>query len=187
MFSTGTFILFVLFAAMSHVFLSEAKGNCSNDRTETVMEKLLDFVKELKQISSGTDCRNNHHKPIGFYAMLSKSLTISGFSTVVFDKVFTNTGDAYDSKTGIFRAPVKGLYYFDCSFLSLGTPLHLILMKNNNRLTYGHSFSSHDADSISGTLQLAIGDKVFVQHYPTGSEVLYHSYSSFTGYLISTI
>ncbi|XP_076112102.1 complement C1q-like protein 4 [Mytilus galloprovincialis] len=186
MFSTGTFILFVLFAAMSHVFLSEAKENCSNDRTETVMEKLLDFVKELKQISSGTDCKNNHHKSIAFYATLSKSLTISGSSTVVFDKIFTNTGDAYDSKTGIFRAPVKGLYYFDCTFLSFGTQLHLILMKNNNRLTYGHSFSNRDAGSMSGTLELEIGDKVFIQHYPK-SQVLQDDYSSFTGYMISTL
>ena len=118
--------------------------------------------------------------------MLSKSLTISGSSTVVFDKVFTNAGDAYDSKTGIFRAPVKGLYYFHCTFLSVGTKLHLILMKNNNRLTYGHSQKDRDAGSMTGTLALEMGDKVFIQHYPTGSEVLHDSYSSFTGYLIST-
>ncbi|XP_052063650.1 collagen alpha-1(X) chain-like [Mytilus californianus] len=152
MFSTGTVILFALITVINHVVQSDAKGNCLNDRTETVMEKLLNFVKEIKQISAGTNCRNNTQKSIAFYATLSKSLTVSGSATVVFDKVFTNTGDAYDSKKGIFRAPVKGLYYFDCTFLSVGTKLHIILMKDNNRLTYEHSQNDRDAGSISGTL-----------------------------------
>ncbi|OPL20864.1 hypothetical protein AM593_06460, partial [Mytilus galloprovincialis] len=186
MFSTGTFILFVLFAAMNYALKSEAKGNCSNDRTETVMEKLLTFVKEIKLISSGTDCRNNHQKPIAFYAQLTKQVTVSGSDTVVFDKVFTNTGDAYDSKTGIFRAPVKGLYYFDCTLMSIGTPLHLILMKNKIMLTRGHSFSNRDFGSISGTIELKMGDKVSIQHYSAArSEAIHGEYASFTGYLIS--
>ncbi|XP_052063649.1 complement C1q-like protein 3 [Mytilus californianus] len=185
MFSAGTVILFALITAINHVVQSDAKGNCSNDRTETVMEKLLNFVKEIKQISAGTGCRN--HKPIAFYAVLTKTLTVSGSATVVFDKVFTNTGDAYDSKTGIFRAPVKGLYYFDCTFMSIGTPLHIILTKNNSKLTKGHSVNNRDAGAISGTLELEMGDKVFIQHYSAaGSEAIHGEYTSFTGYLIST-
>lgn len=119
--------------------------------------------------------------------MLSKTVTISGSSNVVFAKVFTNAGNAYDSKTGIFRAPVKGLYYFNCNFLSDGSKLHIVLVKDNNKLTYGHSRNTQDAGSITGTLELQKGDKVSIQHYSAvGSETMQDSYSSFTGYLIST-
>lgn len=135
----------------------------------------------------GTECRNNHYKPIAFYAGLTKTVKISGSSTLVFDKVFTNTGNAYDSKTGIFRAPVQGLYYFHCTYMSVGTSLNLILVKGNNKLTYGHSRNSQDAGSITGTLELEKGDKVSIQHFSAaGSETIQNAYSSFTGYLIST-
>lgn len=60
-------------------------------------------------------------------------------------------------------------------------------MKNNNRLTFGHSFSNRDAGAISGTLELEIGDKVFIQHLSgVGSEAIHSEYASFTGYLVAT-
>lgn len=112
------------------------------------MESLLKLIKEI----SG-DCRGQHHTPIAFYAALTKHTTLSGSQTVTYDKVYTNHGNAYDPKSGNFRAPVKGLYFFSATQLAYQGSLHLTLMKNNNRLGIGYSDERIDTGSMSDTKQ----------------------------------
>ncbi|KAL0969850.1 hypothetical protein UPYG_G00233200 [Umbra pygmaea] len=47
---------------------------------------------------------------LSFSAALTNPMVSAG--TIVFDKVFVNEGDFYDPRSGIFKAPIDGRYFF---------------------------------------------------------------------------
>ena len=49
---------------------------------------------------------------VAFHAWMSSSLTTTSQQTLICDEVIINMGGAYSSQTGIFTAPVTGLYCF---------------------------------------------------------------------------
>lgn len=138
---------------------------------------------------TGQSCEDRKKETVAFYAALTKHTSLSGSQTIVYDKIYTNLGQAYDSSKGKFRAPVNGLYYFACSQISTGSTLHFILMKNNNKLGKGHSNGSNSSGSVTGTVVLNKGDVISVQHHPGGGAQKVHGddYSTFTGFLITTL
>ncbi|CAC5358925.1 unnamed protein product [Mytilus coruscus] len=153
------------------------------------MESLLKLVKEIQQNGKGRSCEDHKKNTVAFYAALTKHTSLSGSKTIVYDKIYTNLGQAYDSSNGKFRAPVNGLYYFACSQLSTGGSFHFILMKNNYKLGHGYSDESNDSGSVTGTVVLNKGDVMSVQHNPGAVSQKVHGseYSTFTGYLITTL
>lgn len=56
--------------------------------------------------------------PAAFYAQMKSTKTFSGGSIIVFDEVVTNQGNVYNSATGKFTAPTKGVYLFTWSAMS---------------------------------------------------------------------
>ena len=51
-------------------------------------------------------------KQIGFHAEITKGIRYSAKEKIVFPVVRTNEGGGYDGKTGKFKAPEAGLYFF---------------------------------------------------------------------------
>ena len=65
-------------------------------------------------------------RQIAFEAHPTKDYDVSSteYTQVTFDKIVLNKGQAYDPESGVFTAPLSGLYYIQVHvFLPLGTSL----------------------------------------------------------------
>ncbi|KAI4898407.1 hypothetical protein NFI96_023065, partial [Prochilodus magdalenae] len=83
--------------------------------------------------------------------------------TLVYQHAFTNIGSAYDPNTGIFTAPVRGVYYF--SFVAFNPYDHstgLSLMKNGQHVVSvsdnAPGVDTEDTASNAASLLLEKGD-----------------------------
>ena len=115
---------------------------------------------------------------------------------IVFDKIETNIGNAYSQFTGVFTAPLDGVYQFNLE-VSIpngvkGNFLHILIEKNGVRA--GYIFFSVESNiwirkTTSVTLHLLHRDtvqSVIVRSGGTGNNVIggaaFHSH--FSGFLI---
>ncbi|XP_063062290.1 complement C1q-like protein 2 [Engraulis encrasicolus] len=88
--------------------------------------------------------------------------------TVTYPVVFANAGGAYNPQTGVFTAPVKGVYFFTFSGHSLTSKaMGLQLMKNGEPVVmiYNHidEPGRYIAASNAMNLELEKGDSVYVK------------------------
>ncbi|XP_031718769.1 multimerin-2-like [Anarrhichthys ocellatus] len=103
---------------------------------------------------------------------------------LIYNRVFTNVGFAYNCKTGIFTARLKGVYHF--SFMTFGYNGHTsgaILVKNRHYQVSTWEFTGSDnGDTTSNTviLELNVGETVNVILWKGGK---IHT-SVFSGFLI---
>jgi len=133
-------------------------------------------------------------KPVAFLAQYN-DFTAVGIANgpYVFDTAVLNTGNAYDTTTGIFTAPVSGHYILILQLFSnqAGDMEHPIVdIKVNGdvlaRLGFEETPNEEDSDSTTVVAHLTAGDQVFVQS-DEGDE--YHFWgkfhSFFSGMLVS--
>ncbi|XP_042258139.1 collagen alpha-2(VIII) chain-like [Thunnus maccoyii] len=127
--------------------------------------RLKESEKEIEELKS------KEKREVVFSAAADASGHIGPFNTdttLIYGSVIINTGSAYNQFTGIFTAPVTGVYYFIFFYHAGGTnPTNLSLYKNNEfvAMTYDHS-TSHDGADNGGNavfLQLQQGDQVSVR------------------------
>uniref|UniRef100_A0A3B3X3Q3 C1q domain-containing protein n=1 Tax=Poecilia mexicana TaxID=48701 RepID=A0A3B3X3Q3_9TELE len=106
---------------------------------------------------------------VAFGASISIGDNIGPFNThttLVYKKVYVNTG-SFNVGTGIFTAPVKGVYYFSFSGHNISSkPMGLQLMKNGQQMVtvYNHVAGRRHETATNGmTLQLEVGDQVYMR------------------------
>ncbi|XP_060701488.1 complement C1q-like protein 4 isoform X2 [Hemiscyllium ocellatum] len=99
-----------------------------------------------------------------FHAKVSDDLNPSGKRRMVYDAVIVNKGSAYNSKTGVFTAPLAGTYLFTYSLLG-GPTSEVRLVKNEEDLSYIHtilSLGEAQTGSMPVILSLESGDQIWV-------------------------
>ncbi|XP_035981646.1 cerebellin-1 [Fundulus heteroclitus] len=137
--------------------------------------------------------RENAARPkVAFSTALSTAGPIGPFNTditVKFSKVFTNFGQGYNPVTGIFTAPVRGIYYIRFNVFQprqdLGAGFHLY--HNSWKVMSGYVASTGRSESASNAviLHLEQGDVVFINlvkgctAYDDGN-----NYTTFSGFLV---
>ena len=120
-------------------------------------------------------------KGVAFHARSTCSLTSQ--STLIFGSVRSNEGNGYDGKTGIFTAPIPGVYMF------LVSVRNLLSESNTSNVSILTEKLEHAATHGSGTrtahtvVKLKKGEQVWVSTKETHFSCEF-STSFFTGALI---
>ncbi|XP_041650399.1 complement C1q-like protein 4 [Cheilinus undulatus] len=188
--------------------LSTDSGQCLTDICE--LGKMLNAMSETlnalktRMSDSETKLRESENQIRG---LMNKETTRVAFSaalggnggnfgpfnteiTLIYKTVKTNIGNAYNSATGIFTAPVAGVYYFTffCN-ANRGQKLLLELHKNSEKIISVIELNSDtDSDDNGGNavfLQLQQGDQVYVRMMENTHVYGGDYHTTFSGFLVS--
>ncbi|XP_059167015.1 low affinity immunoglobulin epsilon Fc receptor-like [Physella acuta] len=127
---------------------------------------------------------------VAFTVGLSKPLDAVAKDTVIYTDVITNTGNAYNSSTGVFKCPKAGSYFFEINGVASNEKeLRLSLMKNKIPVVSveANANQHRSAAGNSAVLMLEKGDEISVQAtscgslYGAGGQIL----NTFSGFLIA--
>ncbi|XP_036414827.1 uncharacterized protein LOC118799200 [Colossoma macropomum] len=158
---------------------------------EELKTKNNDFDNQVEKLK-----KENRERKVVFSASLSAGEAghTGPYSTLfplVYKHVFTNIGNAYNPATGIFTAPVRGVYQFSFSTHGWsGRVVQALLQKNGHHVAAVYSYQDqHVVNSSNGvSLLLEVGDVVSIKLganawiYDDGSH-----YSTFSGQMLFSV
>uniref|UniRef100_A0A3P8UM84 C1q domain-containing protein n=1 Tax=Cynoglossus semilaevis TaxID=244447 RepID=A0A3P8UM84_CYNSE len=114
----------------------------------------------------------------------------SGNKKLVYKDVLTNIGQAYNVETGVFTAPVRGVYYVRFTANApTNYPMSAVLYKNN----YSIQLIAHEQTSGEGSDTASNGATLLLERGDTLSMQLWHQtqiwdnsnhHSTFSGFLL---
>ncbi|XP_048012966.1 cytolytic toxin-alpha-like isoform X2 [Megalobrama amblycephala] len=139
--------------------------------------------------------KENRDKPkVAFSAALGLNGLfgpVNADTTLIYKKIYSNVGDAYNPATGIFTAPVRGVYYFSFSYhCHVGNPTWLALYRNGKQeaLTGHHKSQCHTENGGNAlTLRLEKGDRVYMVLLKNSWIWDQDNVTVFSGFLINAI
>ncbi|XP_038129212.1 complement C1q tumor necrosis factor-related protein 6-like [Cyprinodon tularosa] len=128
---------------------------------ETELRNTKRELEELRSQVQGTR--------VAFGASISVGGNLGPYNTeitLIYKRVYVNTG-SFNRATGIFTAPVRGIYYFSFSGHNVSSkPMGLRLMKNGQQMVcvYNHVAGNRYETATNGmTLQLEVGDQIYMR------------------------
>lgn len=185
------FFGFLLLATRGHG-RNIAKRSDDTDPLAIVVQSLSNRLAQLEaQLTADHAQLEAKDRHVAFLAKFSSNndVTVHNSSPYKFNNVILNDGNGYDPVTGIFTAPVAGVYIISAQFFTYGNnngrPLFDITINGNTYVRIGFDADSHtstgeDSDSTSFTLKLHAGDRVWATSAMDGATyTLYGSYHTF--------
>ncbi|CAC5406971.1 unnamed protein product [Mytilus coruscus] len=149
--------------------------------TQPEVDKLI--KQAVPQIVDAVTENIHLRESASFTASLANSRVPA--DTIIFDKVWLNTGNAYDKNTGVFTAPRGGRYHFSATVMSSGKygDVYSALKKNN--VTHFNIFGGENfsTGTVNCVLALQKGDHVRIVR-TRGEGVYGGHWSVFSGYFI---
>ena len=118
----------------------------------------------------------------------SNFITTTRGAKLQLNRVDRNDGRGYSASTGVFSAPVAGMYHFFWSLLFMSGKHVTIDFKLNGTEKVRSYRDTRDGyySSTSGSiyLRLKVGDQVYLEADRDGGRIHYGRYSTFGGELI---
>ncbi|KAL2094530.1 hypothetical protein ACEWY4_009249 [Coilia grayii] len=175
--------------AAMEVRLNEEMKDIKTENNAVEM-RLTSMEKEMGNVMTDMSGRPK----VAFSAALTDAEYIGPFNTditLVYKKIFTNVGNAYSPITGIFTAPVRGVYYFRFTAVGKSSSHRLVirLVKNGEQVMAMYELPN-DNEYVNNAvvLQLEVGDIIYMQ-LPSSNEAFDNSnnHTTFSGFLIFTL
>ncbi|KAF4117585.1 hypothetical protein G5714_002138 [Onychostoma macrolepis] len=151
-------------------------GACGNQQSCLItglcplLAELSTTLQSLKASMDEGQFRRKEEHNVAFAAALGNRGDVGPFNTdvtLVYQKVFLNAGSCYNADTGIFTAPVKGVYFFSFSGHNRSSKaMGLRLFKNGQQMitVFNHPLGDrYDTGSNSISLTLEEGDHVYMR------------------------
>ncbi|XP_060564594.1 complement C1q subcomponent subunit C-like [Ruditapes philippinarum] len=141
-----------------------------------------------------TELSENIKKPsVAFFAHNVVDLQLEKTDKIIiFTTATTNEGSGYDTSTGIFTAPVGGLYQFIvnfCTYVKKHSPLALVQSGNVIARSSNYDSTDHTCNSFSAVIRVNSSEKIWVKCLSGTSVYKLHKDSwkmnSFSGILIN--
>lgn len=161
------------------------------------IKELLDHMNEMKGSYETSIVRRarqirkrENEKDVAFFSVITSHLFHMGVNqNIVFDRVITNVGNAYNNHAGDFRAPVDGTYVFSVTLMAYSThSSHYSLVKNGTAAAYiylrGHE-SPYASSGLTAVLELKQGEDVAIRNIDQDEALHGSAYSTFSGFLLT--
>ncbi|XP_071136742.1 uncharacterized protein [Mytilus edulis] len=174
----------------------------SFDREQEKFNSSYDQIVENFKVTSGKTLQElivNQQKgyeemvkkrdPVAFSAYRTSSQSVPANTKVKFDQVWTNVGNGYDSKTGVFTVPRTGLYHITAVILTpSGTNFYPRLYHNKVHVS-GSYLTSHgyQTGTFDVVLGLQKGDQVYIAGHSSTFTIYSDSFAhvTFSGHSIA--
>ncbi|KAK7098899.1 cerebellin-3-like [Littorina saxatilis] len=156
---------------------------------------IADLNTKLSDVNSSSSVGLNNintrlDTTVLFTAHMSKGpVTVGDSSPIRFDAVVINVGGGYNPATGVFTAPVSGVYVVYAQLMIHSNLLSIswVLDKSGTVLCMNRleQASTYDTSSCLATTRLHKGEQVFVGRHSGDQTLEGASWCSFSGFLLS--
>ncbi|XP_052093326.1 complement C1q-like protein 3 [Mytilus californianus] len=157
-------------------------GSCY--RQTDITQDLLDMLKKMTNGKPNVDSKS---RPVFFASLTTRPTAVKINEIVKFDDVRVNRVNGYQPSTGIFTAPMSGLYAFNAIlYAETGNKFGYQLNKNDRMYVNGYtSDANYGSQTTSVIIELKKGDQVYIKHRHRNTEnIAGHQYSYFSGYFL---
>ena len=112
-------------------------------------------------------------------------IKFSNGQTVVFNHVYLNDGNAYTAHSGMFQAPLSGLYIFTLHVLPDSGAMSFMIIKDDETVAHMEGMAAGGTESMQVALHVRQNQEVWIRKvYGNGDTLRGKMLSTFSGFLL---